>query len=62
MNKPKKKRKPTLASHLRSIARILEGRGLRNFPLYLNAAAKEISELRWENGVLRKKLSKKEQA
>lgn len=54
-----KKRKPTMAKHLRHIADTLASAGMLNFPTYLRAAAREVSELRWENGLLRRKLNMK---
>lgn len=47
-----------MAKHLRFIAERIAADTPR-FALVIRAAAKEISELRWENGVMRRKLNLK---
>jgi hypothetical protein len=49
------KKRKSMAGDLRFIAERLDGVTPR-FATVIRAAAKEISELRWENGVLRRKL------
>jgi hypothetical protein len=58
-NRPVKKRK-TMAGDLRHIASCLERMGAFRFAACLRAAAREMSEVRWENGLLRRKLKMKE--
>lgn len=50
--------KASTASHLRFIADHLERCGMTRFPVPIRAAAREIAELRWEIGVLRKKVER----
>ena len=52
--------KVTLASHLRSIADILERSGFKNFPVYIRAAAKEMSEMNYELKMLKRRVSRLE--
>jgi hypothetical protein len=51
-------KRKSLAGDMRFIAGRLDGLTPR-FATVIRAAAKEISELRWENGVLRRKLKMK---
>ena len=53
---PKRK---TMAGNLRHIAMCLERMGLVRFAATIKVASKEVSELRWDNGVMRRKLGLK---
>lgn len=50
----------TLATHLRAIADLLERDGFRNFPLYIRAAAREMSEMNYELKMLKRRVAKLE--
>lgn len=49
-------RKKPLAGHLRHIAGCLDRMRCYRFAAVLRSAARELAEVRWENGVLRRKL------
>ena len=58
----RKRGKVTLATHLRSIADLLERDGFRNFPIYIRAAAREMSEMNYELKTLKRRVARLEKA
>jgi len=52
------KRRPSLAGDMRHIANCLERLQAPRFAAVIREASKQISELRWENGVLRGRLKR----
>ena len=56
----RKRGKVTLATHLRFIADRLERDGFMNFPVYIRAAAREMSEMNYELKMLKRRVDRLE--